>query len=160
RGRRARYCHHPSSGRPRHCGGDSEDGAPRAANGEVSDTAGRVIGVASWSEEEGTELGVRQPGHILRTLERCGPGRLGPGRGGAQSHRVVLWWGRYRHPFDRVGRSGRMELELRIGQDVALGISRVERHRRAVNEDLQRLQYATILNPLRIVWHVPIDEGI
>src|SRR5262245_52001418 len=138
---------------------DTEDGAPGAASGELWDLAGRRIGVAGGSEEEGTELGVRQPSQILRTLERRGAGSFGQSRGGAQAHRVVLGWGRYRHPFDRIGRSWRMELELRNGQDVRRRIGR-ERHRRAVNDDLQRLQCAAILDPLRIVWDVSIDEGI
>src|SRR5215468_5113965 len=126
---------------------DTEDRAPGAASGEVWNLAGRRIGVASGREEEGPELGVRQPSHILRTLERCGPGSFGQRRGRAQAGGVVLRWGRDRHPFDRVGRSWRMELELRSGQNVALGIGCVELHRRAINDDLQRLQYAAILNP-------------
>ena len=53
-----------------------------------------------------------------------------------------------------------MQLELRVGQDVAFRIGRVERHRCAVDDDLQRLQLAAILDPLRIVRDISIDEGI
>src|SRR5690349_18867474 len=100
---------------------DTEDRAPGAAGGKLRDLAGRRIGVAGWSEEEGSELGVRQPGHVLRTLEWRRSGSLGQGRGGAQARGVVLRWGRDRHPLDRIGRSWRVQLELRSGQDVGLG---------------------------------------
>src|SRR5262245_26748629 len=56
-----------------------------------------------------------------------------------------------------------MQLELGGGRNVGVERGRrgaPEHDRRAVDDDLQRLQLAAVLDPSRIVRHIAVDEGV
>ena len=63
-------------------------------------------------------------------------------------------------PLHRIRSAGRVQLQLRQRENVAIRIIRVEGDRYAINRHLERLQLAAFGKIRLVVWHEPVDKGI